>query len=275
MQHVDFQSGLDETYFVTTTDRGATYDVEIVELAKHFFLKQLQKVDVAGRDEIKRVAGKVDKQALHREQLEKAYVRDRVADAFRSQYAKAAKIAVDRRDFDGADESFKLALLEEPMNAALKDRYAWFLSHILQKLPEALPFAEEAVKLDPKSGDAQITLGLIQYRLGKIPDGDSAMNKAMKNGKPEMLCNLRMGIARFYQAKKTPYARDAIGLLKEAELLLSKAEKVGGADDYYYFKNLEDIRRYRTLVAKLRLGINRREVSSKEAPGDAPGGVWT
>lgn len=269
LQHVDFQTGLDETYFVTTTDRGTTYDVEIVELAKQFFLKQLQRVDAAGRDEIKRIAGKVDKQALHREQLERAYVRDRVADAFRSQYAKAAKIAVDRRDFGSADESFKLALLEEPMNAALKDRYAWFLSHILQKLSEALPFAEEAVKLDPKSGDAQITLGLIQYRLGNISAGDSAMDKAMKNGKPQMLCYLRMGIARFYQAKKNPYARDAIGLLKEAELLLSKAEKAGGNDDYYYFKNLEDIRRYLHLVARLRLGINRREVSSKEAPGGA------
>lgn len=267
LQHVDFQSGLDETYFVTTIDRGATYDVEIVELAKQFFLKQLQKVVPTGRDEIKRLAEKVEKQALHREQLEKAYVRDRVADAFRSQYAKAAKIAADRRDFDGADENFQLALLEEPMNAALKDRYAWFLSHILQKLPEALPFAEEAVELDPKSGDAQITLGLIHYRLGNIHAGDSAMNAAMENGKPQMLCNLRMGIARFYQAKKAPYARDAITLLKEAELLLSRAERTGSADDYYYFKYLEDIRRYLPLVAGLRLAINRREVSSREAPG--------
>lgn len=266
LQHVDFQSGLDETYFVTTTDRGATYDVEIVELAKQFFLKQLQRVDVTVRDEIKRVAEKVDKQALRREKLEKAYVRDRVADAFRSQYAKAAKIAVDRGDFDGADENFQLALLEEPMNAALKDRYAWFLSNILQKIPEALPFAKEAVNIDPKSGDAQITLGLIQYRLGNIPAGDSSMKDAMNNGKSQMLCNLRMGIARFYQAKKSPYARDTTSLLKEAERLLLKAEKVGSADDYYYFKNLDDIRRYLSLVARLRSGINRREVSSKEAP---------
>ena len=57
------------------------------------------------------------------------------------------------------------------------------------------------------------------------------------------------------------------GLLKEAEILLSKAEKAGSADDYYYFKNLEDIRRYLPLVARLRSGINQRVVSSKEAPG--------
>ena len=93
------------------------------------------------------------------------------------------------------------------------------------------------------------------------------MTEAMKNGKSQMLCNLRMGIARFYQAKKAPYARAAIGLLEEAELLLLKAEKAGSADDYYYFKNLEDIRRYLPLVASLRSGINRREVSSKETPG--------
>jgi Tfp pilus assembly protein PilF len=269
LQHVEFQSGLDETYFATVTDRGATYDFEIIDLAKQFFRKQVLKLDSVGQDEIKRLAAKVDKQTVRREELDRAYVHDRVADAFRSQYAKAAKIAVDRGDYVGADESFKLAMLEEPMNSALKDRYAWFLSHILQRLGDALPYAIEAVQLDPKSGDARITLGLIEYRLGDIESGDASMDHAIENGKPQMLCYLRMGIARYHQAKKIPYSRDAINLLKEADVLLQRAEKAGTFDDdYYYYKNLHDIRRYNSLVAALRSGINRRDVSSKDAPGE-------
>lgn len=270
LQHVDFQSGLDETYFATVTDRGATYDLEIVDLAKQFFRKQVVKLDSAGQDEIKRLAAKVDKQAVRREELDSAYVHDRVADAFRSQYAKAAKIAADRRDYVAANENFKLAILEEPMNAALKDRYAWFLSNILQQIDDALPYADEAVRLDPKSGDAHITRGLIQYRLGDIESGDASMNNAAKNGKPQMLCYLRMGIVRYHQAKKSPYSREAINLLKEADALLQRAEKAGNEGDYYYYKNLHDIRRYNSLVGSLRSGINRRDVSSKDAPsGDS------
>lgn len=268
LQHVEFQSGLDETYFATVTDRRATYDFEIVDLAKQFFRKQVLKLDLTGQDEIKRLATKVDRQAVRREELDRAYVYDRVADAFRSQYAKAAKIAVDRRDYVAADESFKLAMLEEPMNAALKDRYAWFLFHILQRPGDALSYAEEAVQLDPKSGDAHITFGLIQYRLGNIELGDSSMDHAVANGKPQMLCYLRMGIARYHQAKKNPYSRDAINLLKEADILLQRAEKAADFDDYYYYKNLHDIRRYNSLVVSLRSGINRRDVSSKDAPGE-------
>lgn len=269
LQHVEFQSGLDETYFATVTDRGATYDLEIVDLAKQFFRKQLRKLGIPGQDEIKRLAAKVDKQAVRREELDRAYVGDRVADAFRSQYAKAAKIAVDRRNYPTADDNFKLAMLEEPMNAALKDRYAWFVSHILQRVEDALPYAKEAVQLDPKSSDASVTLGLIQYRLGDIEAGDASMNIAIANGKPQMLCYLRMSIARYHQAKQTPYSREAINLLKEAEILLQRAEKSGHIEDYYYYKNLHDIRRYSSFITTLRTGINRRDISSREAPTGA------
>jgi len=199
----------------------------------------------------------------------RSHVYDRVADAFRSQYAKAAKIAVDRLDYVGADENFKLAIIEEPMNAALKDRYAWFLSNILQRLGDALPYAKEASQLDPKSGDAHVTLGLIQYRLGSIDLGDLSMNHAIENGKTKMLCYLRMGITRYHQAKKNPYSKDSINLLKEADILLQKAEKSGSHEDYYYYKNLHDIRRYCALVFALRSGINRRDVSSKDAPSES------
>jgi len=74
LQHVEFQSGLDETYFATVTDRGATYDLEIVDLAKQFFRKQVLKLDSAGQDEIKRLAADLDKKAIRRGEIDRAYV---------------------------------------------------------------------------------------------------------------------------------------------------------------------------------------------------------
>lgn len=272
IQHVEFQASLDETYFATLTDYGGGYDLEIVDLAKQFFRQQLKKLSTEERDRITRFASKVDKQALKRQQIDREYISDRVADAFRSQYAKAAKIASEKGDLPLAKESFELALLEEPMNAALRDRYAWFLLNRLQQPIEARPYAEKATELDPRNADASLTLGLICYRLGDIKAGDEAINLARIKGKSESLCYLRMGIARYHQAKKAPYSRDAISNLKDAEILIQKAIATGDLEDYYYNKNMHEARKYSGMVSTLRHQINRRDIASKDAPADIPFG---
>src|SRR5690606_2808336 len=106
---------------------GDHYDLQIVELAGRFFQKQLQKRGDSDRRRIKDFALKVDAQATRRHRVEQNYHQDRVAEAFRSQFAKAAKIATAQGDLKSAEENFMLALEEEPINAALHDRFAWFL----------------------------------------------------------------------------------------------------------------------------------------------------
>src|SRR5690606_33326173 len=78
-------------------------------------------------ERIDKIAFKVDKQAAERFEVDKNYRTDRVADGFRSEYAKAAKIATIKKDYPAASELFELALLDEPLNAALHDRFASFL----------------------------------------------------------------------------------------------------------------------------------------------------
>lgn len=267
IQHVEFQSSLDETYFANLTDYKGGYDMEIVDLAKQFFRQQLGRLPIEEKERINQIAAKVDYQASKREQIEREYKSDRVADAFRSQYAKAAKIASEKGDLSLAKESFELAILEEPMNAALKDRYAWFLLNRLQRPDEAKPIAEDSIKLDSSNADAFLTLSLICYRLGDIKAGDDAINLARKKGKAESLCYLRMGIARYHQSKKQQYSKDALVGLTEAEKLIELATKAEGQNsNYYQNKSMDEARKYLALISSLRYRINKGGFMSMGVP---------
>lgn len=267
IQHVEFQSSLDETYFAKVTDYGARYELELVDLAKNFFLQKLKKMNEIQRARMHKIAGECDQLVLRREAVEREYKADRVADAFRSHYAKAAKIATDRGDLAGARENFELALIDEPMNAALRDRYAWFLLNRLQRAEDAKRYAEEAVRLDRSNADASLTLALAYYRLGNIQAGDIEISAARVKGKPEALCYLRMAIARYHAAKRLPYSREAVAMLKDADQLLQRAKKLSDPFDNFFSKNMASTVRYQNLVKQLQYMINAREVSAKEAPG--------
>jgi len=267
IQHTEFQGSLDETYFATITDFGESYELEIVGLAKKFFEQKLKKLQPDELDRIRSIAVQVDRKVTDRQQVELEYRLDRVADAFRSTFAKAAKIATFKRDFDAAIENFDLALLEEPMNAALHDRYASFMLRSMQQPLEAKPLAEKAVELDPRNGDAWLTLALIRYRLDDLKRGDEAIERAQSNGKPDSLCHLRRAIARYYGVRRTPYAKDSTHLLKEAEFLLELSIKVADPAYIYYTKNCAEARKYLTMVQGLRAQINRRDISAAMAAG--------
>lgn len=267
IQHTEFQSSLDETYFATITDRGENYDLEIADLAKEFFRKKLKKYLSNDIGRLAAIALKVDKQASDRHKAEEEYKLDRVADAYRSPIAKAAKVFALKGDLKSAKEYFELAILDEPMNSALRERYASFLMRDLQSPIDAKPVAEKAMELDPKNADAAFTLALICYRLDKIKDGDKAIEVARQNGKYDALCALQKAIARYHSARRTPYAKDTNQFLKEAEFFLEYFLKHGDPMDMYYRKNKEETYKYLELVRTLRAGINRRDFQSQSAAG--------
>ncbi|MDN8035512.1 tetratricopeptide repeat protein [Burkholderia vietnamiensis] len=267
IQHTEFQSSLDETYFATITDRGEDYDLEVVDLAREFFRKKLNKYNSNDIDRITGIASKVDRLASDRHSAEEQYKQDRVADAFRSSFAKAAKVAALKRDYPAARENFELAILDEPMNASLRERYASFLLRDMQLPLDAKPVAEKAVELDSKNGDASFTLALILYRLNDIKEGDKAIDNALINGKHKALCALRQAIARYHYARRTPYAKDTSRYLNEAEFLLESFLKHSDTRDMYYRKNQEEAFKYIRLVQALRASISRRDFTSEGAAG--------
>lgn len=260
IQHVEFQKALDETYFATVTDYGDRYDLQVVELAGRFFQQQLQKRGDGNRRRITDFALKVDAQATRRHRVEQNYHKDRVAEAFRSQFAKAAKIATAQGDLNAAEENFKLALEEEPMNAALHDRFAWFLLNRRQRPDEAWVFAEKAVKLDPHNADASLTLSLCWYRLGELAKGDEEIEAARKKGKSKALCLLRMGIARYHAVKKAPYGKGPQDLLKQGVFYVSQAIRSMDPEDSFTAKNMREARRYENLFLALQHMIKSRQI---------------
>jgi len=264
--HAEFQGSLGETYFSTIVDRGDTYDLEIVELAKEFFRQKKKKLPTEDAELIDKIAMKVDKQATVRFEIEKSYRTDRVADGFRNEYAKAAKIATFKKDNVAATENFELALLEEPLNAALHERYASFLFRTLGKANAAYPFAERAVSLDEHSADAWLTFGLIKYKLGDLSGGDGAIDKALRFGKTEQLCSLRKGIARYHVAKQEPYNGHTVKLLKEAEVLVAKSSKTGASNDFYYHKNRREAEKYISLIRNLSGNVKKRIAANPPQP---------
>ncbi len=264
--HSEFLSSLEETYFASLVDHGDTYELEIVELAKKFFMRQKSGLSKESAGRLEKIAFKVDKLANERFEIEKNYRQDRVADAFQSDYAKAAKISVMKKDYIAAKDNFELALLEEPLNSALHERYASFLLRNLGKATLAQPPAEQAVQLGPESADAWLTLGLVQYKLGKLEEGDIAMDNARKFGKADALCHLRKAIARYHVAKREPYSKRAPKLLKEAEVLLELSLRSANSKDFYYKKNRQETTKYAGLTRSLLTMINRREAIAENAP---------
>lgn len=270
IQHVEFQKGLDETYFATLTDYGDRYDLQIVEFAGRFFQRQLKKRSDSDRRRIDGFSREVEKRASRRQIVDKVYRQDRVAEAFRSQYAKAAKIAAAQGDIKSAEENFRLALEDEPMNAALHDRFAWFLLIRCQRPEGAIKLAQQAVELDSHNPDAFLTLGLCWYRLGELEKGDKAILAAGRKGKPKALCMLRMGIARYHLVKDAPQAREAVEQLKQAIAYVDQALRSMDPSDSFSEKNMREARKYEALLQNLQYKIKSREIATDEVSPQRP-----
>jgi hypothetical protein len=266
VSHSEFQLSLAETYFATITDRGDIYDLEIVELAKEFFRQKKRRAPKQDAERFEKIAFKVDKLAAERYEVDRNYRTDRVADAYRSEYAKAAKLAIIRRDYTVAKDNFDLAVIEEPLNAALHERIASFLLRNLNKAGLALPFARKATELDSQSADAWLTLGLVKYQVGDISGGDTAIDNAMEHGKPESLCLLRKAIARYHAVRLEPYGKRSQKILKEAATLVETSLRLPVAHDFFSQKNMREAEKYVSLIRSLTLMINRREVNAENSP---------
>lgn len=263
VQHAEFQASLSETYFASIIDNNGSYDLEIVELAKEFFRQKKKRTSSTDIERLENIAFKIDKISAERNQIERDYKSDRVADAYRSEFAKAAKIATIKKDYKGAREYFDLALLEEPLNAALRERYASFLLRSLGLADQAYIYALEATELDSKSGDAWLTLALIQYGLDRLADGDSSIEHARRNGKPDSLCDLRKGIARYHHAQINPEGTNSMKLLLEAQNLISRSSRSADNNDFYFVKNVASAGKYSALINSLISNIKKRTLKNK------------
>lgn len=267
VQHAEFQESLNETYFSTIVDYGDNYDLEIVDLAKKFFLKKKGGYPLKDVEKFDMLAAKLDKSVTQRMEIDRGYRLDRVADAFRSDYAKAAKIDTFKKNYKSAKNNFELALAEEPLNSALHDRYASFLMRIMSDFPLAMTYAKKSVELDVNNGEAWLTLGLVYNKYGDINNGDACLNKAVVLGKSEILSNLQKAIARYHYVKKNPYAKESLNILDEAIQFIERSYKINNVKDFYYQKNLEEMSKYKKLILSLVSKIKKKEAIAADING--------
>ena len=248
MQHSEFQESLAQTYFANLTSFGNRYDLEIIELAAKFFKNKLSQLSTPEIDRIKLVAKNVSRRSAEREKIEKEYKADRVAEAFRNDYAKSAKIESDKKNYKQASDLFELATIEDPLNAYLYERYAFFSFSKLHDPQAAKQQVDKALEIDCENTEALLTGAIIYYSFGDIKRGDELIVKAEKNGKPKAYCELRIAISRYDIARKTENNKEAIEYLEQALRFIQSSEKNLNRNDGYIKKNKESIRKYKDKI---------------------------
>ncbi|WP_368163989.1 tetratricopeptide repeat protein [Aeromonas sp. R6-2] len=251
LPHTEFHSSLAETHFAVLTDYGKDYNIELVELAKRFFFHQFSKLDSSEQSRIKSIASSTDVYFTQRMEIENQYRADRVAEAFRTEYAKAAKVYADKGDVNNAVSMYELALEDDPLNSALHDRYSWFLLNKNKDLPYAKKLSEKAIELDENNCDAIVVLAIIHYRLNDLISGDKFIDLANKKGRSFSFCLLRKAIARYHKARDDMDFDSRIDTLEVALALLDKAEKNLPLKGGYDAKNRSDITDYIAKCKKL------------------------
>ncbi|WP_158007040.1 tetratricopeptide repeat protein, partial [Vibrio tasmaniensis] len=254
LQHSEFQSSLQETHFAMFTDYGNKYAIELVDLARRFFEKKLKEESELYQESIKENSIKVDTYATERERVELEYIEDRVFDAFRNEYAKAAKVEVDKERYDEAIELYKLAVIDDPCNSALHDRFAWLYLNKKSDPNNALVHAKKAVELNAHNVDALVLVALSYYYSDDLANGDVYIDLAEKEGRTKSFCLLRKAIARYHYAGNHTAS---IAILDDALSKLKLAERVSGNKTGYDAKNLKEIRKYHQLVLR-RLFLQRK-----------------
>ncbi|SDL97227.1 GTPase SAR1 family protein [Modicisalibacter muralis] len=242
--HTEWLNSFYETYFGQITEYGSDYQMEIEGFAVDFFKIKIEELGGREKSKIKDVANKVENLALRSEKAHREYIKDRVDEAFRTPSARAAKVAGARGDIEEAIEWYEEAIKEDPHNSYLHDRYAWFMMVKARNIDKAIKLAERALAIEPKNADANLTMALASYRKGYLSQGDNYISQAVKNGKPENLGLLRMGIARFHEAISSDLHETRKRLLKDSIILLRNAATKTADTDPFAEINLRDAEKY-------------------------------
>jgi tetratricopeptide (TPR) repeat protein len=139
-----------------------------------------------------------------------AQVTDRNARAFRVPTARAAWKSFIENDPTKALEYYELAVLADPENGWLFDRYAYTLMK-MKRFDVALTQSKNASSLLPNDPEVLFTKGMIEARLGNLDTSLDDLNRAQASGKPANLCELQKAYAYVYcEPKDIDSAREAL-----------------------------------------------------------------
>lgn len=192
-------TAFEETRFGSLVDYGSSYDLTLDPGAREFLASKYEKLTEIERQRIQSAVGRVVKKNKQAISASEERITDRVQIAFRTTAAKAAKLAGARRDVEEAIRWYEEATIVDSSNAALFDRFAWFLM-VNDRLDKAAVISRKACELNENDSDAQFTYGMIAARRAEIATADTALEKSVLLGKPRHLATLQKARARLEKA---------------------------------------------------------------------------
>jgi hypothetical protein len=196
VQHSMLLDSYEKTRFGSRLDYSTSYDLVIDPSARAFLAQKFNNLSPTDRRLVETAAAKAGKR--HRDLLRAhaSKITDRVVQAFRTDAAKAAKIAAARGDVEDAIFWFEEAIKADVSNPALMHRFAFFLSKKGKNLERAYALAKQACELDLNDDDCHFTAGCIAASLGEVLQADQFLARAESLGFSAPRCALQRAKAR-------------------------------------------------------------------------------
>jgi Tfp pilus assembly protein PilF len=216
--HAQVLTAFEETRFGTIMDYGATYDLIMEPSARAFLAQKYQQLGVPSRTKIDAAVAAARRKHTQRLTAQVAVVNDRVARAFQTDAAKAAHQAAERGLVDEAVQWYEDAIQVDRGNAALLERFAWYLMKESRDYSRALRLAREACSADATDPDARFTAGMVLARMAEVRSADEEFARALALGKPAHLCALQRAQGRS-RAIESIMDRDPVEISRANELL--------------------------------------------------------
>lgn len=245
--HDDFLTALEETHFGALLSYGTTYDLVLSNEMREFLHEKEKERGDARRTHLANIGQKAVREVQALIKAEETTVIDRVQEAFQTSAAKAAYSAAKRGDFDEARLWFDEAVVADPQNASLWERYAWFLLIRLHDADAASKMIREALRLAPGDAETHFTAGLIAARRADIAETDREMETARKLGKPSHTCALQRARARGELLRRTTDPVEADRLRQAGERIMRDARDLAPGTPFRD-KHLAECRRVDSLL---------------------------
>jgi len=216
--HTQVLNAFEETRFGLLQDYGSRYDLSMDPSARSFLTQKFTQADKTVHDMVERTVSRVQRKYKQWVQAQSLHVGDRVAEAFRTEAAKAAHQAAEANKVEEAIQWYEEAIQIDRGNTALLDRFAWYLMREPKDLPRALKVAQEACASNPNDTDAHFTAGMIYARMAEISKADEMFERAQRLGKAPHLCALQQVYAR-HRAVEKLFSSDPIDATRVEKLL--------------------------------------------------------
>ena len=170
-----------------------------------------------------------------------AQINDRVSHAFRKPFAKMAFQAFQDGQYDECEEYYELAVVEDPENGLLFDRYAMFLK-LIGRTADALSKSTRATDLAPQDAETWFTRGILEARLAETSGALASLERARKLGKAEYLVQVQN--AHAYLDGRPPNYDKARRALNASDAL---SPQLG---DHLLSKHKAEVRRLRRRIER-------------------------